>query len=339
MNNLLKQDALEVLKNININWFKDKKILITGASGLLGINLISMLKQSELSFKCLVIINNTPELFFLNLIKDDDRFICNKCDLTEGLDTCLCYDVIFHLATYGQPAKIFSKNQIENQIKTITLNTEVVINLFKHLKLDGKFIFLSTSEVYQGLQGKHKEENIGTTTPQHVRACYIEAKRCGEAICNIYKNQGYNVKVIRLCLGYGMGVKITDRRVMNSFIFRALTDKKIDLMDSGSATRTYCYATNVLEMILNIMINGEDLVYNVGGEEIVSIKQLALNIGEILNVPISIPKTDDEIKGASNAVILNIDKYINEFSKPNFIDINEGLKRTIDWWKSQLGIN
>ena len=92
-------------------------------------------------------------------------------------------------------------------------------------------------------------------------------------------------------------------------------------------------------MILNIMIDGKDLVYNVGGEEIVTIKQLAINIGDILNVPVLIPEIDDEVKGAPNAVVLNIDKYIDEFSKPNLIDINEGLKRTIDWWKSQLGIN
>ena len=335
MNNLLKQDALEVLRNIDINWFEGKNILITGSSGLLGIQLLSILKYSNINFNCFALINSKPEKFFLDLIDNDGRFNYGKYDLANEIGKLGGnYDAIFHFATYGQPFKF-----MENQISTIKINTNATIELFGKLKPKGKFIFLSTSEIYSGLTGKHKESDIGTSTPEHPRACYIEAKRCGETICNIYKNQGYDVKVIRLCLGYGMGVKITDKRVINSFIFRALTDKSIKLMDSGNAIRTYCYVTNVLEMILNIMINGKDLVYNVGGEEIISIKQLAINIGDILNVPVLIPEIDDEVKGAPNAVVLNIDKYIDEFSKPNLIDINEGLKRTIDWWKSQLGIN
>ena len=80
-----------------------------------------------------------------------------------------------------------------------------MMNLFKYLRPNGKFLFMSTSEIYSGLEGKHCETQIGTTTTEHERSCYIEAKRCGEAICNIYKNIGYNVKVIRLCLGYGIG--------------------------------------------------------------------------------------------------------------------------------------
>ena len=332
---LLKQDAFDVLGSINIDWFQGKNILITGASGLLGIQLISAFKQSKLDFKCVVMINSNPELFFTDLI-EDSRFMCDQCDLTNGLNKILCYDAIFHLATYGQPAKIFSKDQMENQIKTIELNTAVVIDLFKYLKPDGKFVFLSTSEVYSGLTGKHKETEIGTTNPEHPRACYIEAKRCGEAICNIYKNQGYDVKIIRLCLGYGIGVKSTDRRVLNTFIHKALTEGAIRLLDSGNATRAYCYVSDVIEMILNIMLDGRYLVYNVGSDEITSIKQLAFYIGAILNVPITIPEMDNKLEGATNAVTLDINRYIDEFGIPDFVSMKEGLERTITWWECLL---
>lgn len=340
MIDLLKQDAEELSNKIDLKELDGKSILITGASGLLGINLISLLKYSGIDFQCTALFNSQPEKHFLKL--HDPRFTYWMHDLAE-VDFSKIedrFDVIFHFATYGQPNKMFSKSPTFEmtivQLNTIKLNTQVVMNLFKLLKTNGKFIFMSTSELYNGLSGKHKESEIGTTTTEHDRACYIESKRCGEAICNVYKNQGYDVKIIRLCLGYGIGVKITDKRALNNFVFNALTDNKINLLDSGDAIRTYCYVSDVLEMIINIMLHGKELIYNVGGEEIITIKQLADKIGEILNIPVSVPSVENKACGATSGVSLDMSRYMNEFGQKDFICIEDGLKKTIEWFRKLL---
>ena len=239
----------------DLEWFEDKKILITGATGLLGINLMLLLKSTKYNFKCVLNYCNEPEKFFLDIMqKYDDRFECVRSDLTNIFPFAEYFfgegfDIIFHFATYGQPSKIFTNHVNPNQLKTIKLNTEVVNKLFRVLKDGGKFIFMSTSEVYNGLGRIVDENDIGSTKPDDFRGCYIESKRCGEAICNYYKNVGFDVKIIRLCLGYGAGVKLWDKRALNNFIYNGLVNNKIELLDKGEAVRTYCYISDVMIMM------------------------------------------------------------------------------------------
>ena len=327
----------------DLSYFEDKTILITGASGLIGSQLINILSSTNYSFVCDCIINSKLEKWLDAVTKNDKRFEYCEIDLASWKDYDFSprnyYDVIIHFATYGQPNIVFDKRNPQNQLKTIELNTTATIKLFKLLKPNGKFLFMSSSEVYQGLEGIHKEEDIGTTTTTHSRSCYIEAKRCGEAVCNIYKEGGCNVKIVRLCLAYGAGVKRTDKRVLNKFIFEALTENKISLLDDGSAMRTYCYVTDVINMSLNILLHGKSFIYNVGGIERTTIKQIALNVGNVLKVPVVMPKdNDNKVTGASIETRLDISKYLKEFKKENgmhknFVPFNIGLKKTIEWCK------
>ena len=337
MNELFKEDN-EILKNrIDINCFKNKKILITGATGLIGINLISFLESiNDDDISVYIIHKNDLEFYFRG------RFYKLQKDLTEiDLNSYVDknhFDIIFHLATYGQPRKMFSKNLsndiLQTQLNTINLNTKVIMNLFEVLKPGGKFLFMSTSELYQGLDGDLTEDKIGTTNTIHPRSSYIEAKKCGETICNIYNNMGYDVKILRLCLAYGIGVKMSDKRVLNDFITKAMNEGEIRLLDKGIAQRSYCYASDILEMMFNILFKGKDLIYNVGGIEDISISELATKISNKLNVNLVIPEIEDNATiGAVQNVKLNIDKYINEFGNKKFVSIDNGINKTIKWFE------
>ena len=94
--------------------------------------------------------------------------------------------------------------------------------LIKLLKPKGKFLFISSSEIYSGIKDKIISENFsGVTTPEHIRACYIESKRCGETIVNEFRKERIKAVSARLCLAYGPGFKINDERVLSQFIKRA----------------------------------------------------------------------------------------------------------------------
>ncbi len=272
-------------------------IAIFGAFGLIGTNLTEVMPK------------------FI-----DAKVTRIKCDeIPQNLEKA---DIIVYASGYGQPLKFTA-----DKIRTMEINTSSVIKAFQYLKPNGKFLYISTSEVYSGAIPPYREDWLGTTTPQHPRACYIEGKRCGEAICTAFKEQGFDVKIARLSLAYG-ACKLGDTRVLNQFIEQGLNGE-IRLKDKGEAIRTYLYVEDACELLWKILLNGKDVVYNVGGFSKLSIKELAQEIGELMNANVIIPTTNTELKGAPQDVSLDMTKTLKEFNQ-TFTPLHEGLRRTIN---------
>lgn len=235
------------------------------------------------------------------------------------------YDMIIHGAGYGQPLRF-----TEDKIRTIRINTDTTERLFGYLKEGGKFLFISTSEVYSGAIPPYQEDTLGTTTPEHPRACYIEGKRCGEAICIAYKEQGFDVKIARLALAYGPA-NLGDTRVLNQFIEQGLTGE-IRLMDSGTAVRTYCYVEDAVELMWKILTQGKGTVYNVGGFSTVTIAELAQEIGRIMGAKVVIPDAGTALGGSPQNVMLDMTRTLREFDQ-RFTTLDKGLRKTISQYK------
>lgn len=281
-----------------------KRIIVTGAYGLVGSNICKTLERVF------------PELELIKVKFDE-------LNITEDLPV----DFIIHAAGYGQPSK-FSKDKLA----TIEINTTYTNKLFSMLKPGGKFLFISSSEVYSGAQPPYKETDIGTTNPQHPRACYIESKRCGEAIVMAHRERGVDAKIARLALAYGPGTKRGDGRVLYQFIEQALETKTINLLDKGDAVRTYCYIDDAVEMLIKILFFGEQSVYNVGGTSTVTIKQLAEKIAELIP-DTKIVLGEAGLDGAPQDVKVCLDRITEEFPI-QFVPLETGLKNTIEWQKS-----
>ena len=134
---------------------------------------------------------------------------------------------------------------------------------------------------------------------------------------------------------YGPGISIHDKRVLGNFLNKALTKKSIDLLDSGEQERTWLYVSDCVVMLLNILLYGNSFIYNVGGQELVSIKRLAEIICELTGSKCSLPKKTEGVYmiSAPDRVKLDISKVMSEFKFKNFVDLKEGLSRTIEWNK------
>lgn len=311
-----------LLKDIPIELLENKRILITGSTGLAGTHFLYAFEEAHkrgigLEVVALVHRDIPPHL---------DRF--KHSDFIEFNDKPQKSDIIIHASTYAQPQKFMN-----NQADTIALNTTTTnLLLSKYLKPNGKFLFLSSSEVYSGLDNPpFTEDQIGTTGPYHPRACYIEGKRCGEAIVNAYRHNGVDAKSIRLCLAYGDGTRADDQRAMSTFIRKALTNKRIELMDDGSAVRTYCYIGDAVNMMLRILLEGKKAVYNVGGESTMTICNLVRMIGDATGATVIIPSNKDSGMGSPAKVSLTNYNYIEEFGQRDFISFEYGLSKTIEY--------
>jgi nucleoside-diphosphate-sugar epimerase len=331
---LILEDAQLVFEKVDYGEIADRSILITGASGLIGTHFLASLNylkaKINLPFKTYCVIHSNPTEYFKDIAGFEGSEILQG-DLTD-INFCRKLpkaDFIIHAAGYGQPGKFLS-----DPVRTIKLNTSVLFELFEKVSNGGKLLFLSTSEVYAGLShSPYRETDIGSTNTNHPRACYIEAKRCGEAICNSYRQKGIEAKSSRLSLAYGPGTKKGDRRVINEFIHKGLKGE-ISLLDQGRAKRTYCYVSDAIEIMWNVLFKGSDAIYNVGGFSKITIKDLAQKIGDYLNVPVTLQTNVREgLIGAPEDVFLDISKAEREFNKKRYVDLTNGLIKTIKWQK------
>jgi len=332
----LDSDAAKIHKHINFKEMKNKSILITGATGLVGLYFLLSLKKVYVKYNIsITIIHNSKIDSILNNFFDFSKIKCIQADITDIdflNDELSFYDYIIHSAGYGQPGKF-----LENKIKTIELNTTTTNFLIKCLTTNGKFLFISSSEVYSGLSSNQVETNVGTTNPSHNRACYIEGKICGETICNIHRESGRNIKVARLSLTYGPGTRSGDKRMLSNFIEKALVEKKIELIDSGDSTRTLLYVADSIIMMWNILFNSTDILYNVGGESTTKIYGLAKKVGANLDVKVIRPASDKKLKGSPEFVKINNSKYYKEFGKFQLESLESGIDKTIKWQKLLYG--
>jgi nucleoside-diphosphate-sugar epimerase len=228
-------------------------------------------------------------------------------------------------------------------LATIALNTSALIHLDNLLEAGGRALYISSSEVYSGNSFvPHLESYIGTTTPQHPRGAYIEGKRCGEAIAhavNTTSNKTY--KVARVSLSYGPGTRNNDDRVLNHFIRQALTVGGIACKDSGNAGRTYNYVSDCVEMLFNILLRGKHEVYNVAGTSNISIRELANTIATLTGTKATFPDDSNHLGDMSAPALVksSVSLYRSEFGKDKFVDMVDGLTRTIKWQKLLYGKN
>jgi nucleoside-diphosphate-sugar epimerase len=187
------------------------------------------------------------------------------------------------------------------------------------------------------INSPHKVTDIGTTTPFHPRAPYIEGKRIGETITFAAQKRFIDAKIVRLSLLYGPGFKYDDSRVMFEFIKKASVGD-IELLDDGKALRTYCYISDGIELIIRVLLDGEGYLYNIGGHSKVSILEIAELVAKEFNSKVIKGNKINHLN-APNIVEVDTSSTELEFNKTEYVGFSKGLAKTISWYKSNYLTN
>ena len=332
---IISSDIERIISNTDLEFLNNKEVLVTGASGLVGSYFVQTMQMLNENGKgpSRVYVSSKTGIFALD-ISPTVQVLIGDLTNRDFLEKIPNFDVIIHAACYAQPNKF-----LNDPIETLSLNTTSTIELVKKVKSGGKFLFISSSEVYSGLKSApFSESQIGTTNTNHFRSPYIEGKRTGEAVVSAIRNQGkIDAKSIRLSLAYGPGTKINDARVINSFIAQAITSSKIILKDLGNAMRTYCYISDAIEMSFGILNSGLDNVYNVGGNSRITILELANLIASFTNSYVEFTEDKNSgVKGAPDDVWLDMSRTLSLVKKSEFVSLDCGIKNTIKWQKENL---
>lgn len=336
MNNQIADDCAGILGRIGP--LPEGTYLITGATGVIGSYLtkaLSMGEEREMGPVRIHAVSHRPSLD--PWIEDNSAVTRHFGDVSDpdfvaSLPKC---DVVIQAAGYGQPGKFLA-----NPLDTLKLNVIGTMNLINHVENGGQFLYLSSSEVYSGLDAtQYTEEDIGTTTPYHPRAGYIEAKRSGEAVVAAFSRMtGIPAASARVALAYGPGTRRDDSRVLNELVARALQSGYVSLKDSGAARRTYCYVSDAALMLLAIIQSKHSGPVNVGGTSRTTIRDLAKLVADLAGAEFKEP---DEIPtyatGAPDDVSMDLSRVLSFGVVPDWVDLETGLARTISWQRDNLG--
>jgi UDP-glucuronate decarboxylase len=250
-------------------------ILITGGVGFLGSNLCFRLANEGHRLIC---VDNeyTGRLDNVTPLMGRTGFTFIKHDISHPLEVDEPVDQIYNLACPASPVHYQGKAAIFTT-RTCVLGALNMLHLAK--KHGATILQASTSEVYgEPLMHPQKESYRGNVNPIGLRACYDEGKRCAESLFfDYHREEGVDIKVVRIFNTYGPRMNQADGRVVSNFICQALRDEEITIYGDGSQTRSFCYVDDLIEVMVRMMNSSRGFTgpVNIGNPGEFTIKELA----------------------------------------------------------------
>ncbi|WP_017304837.1 UDP-glucuronic acid decarboxylase family protein [Spirulina subsalsa] len=306
------------------------RILVTGGAGFLGSHLIDRLMAAGHEVICLDNFYTGRKRNILHWL-DNPYFELVRHDITEPIR--LEVDQIYHLACPASPVH-YQYNPVKT-IKTNVMGTLNMLGLAKRVK--ARFFLASTSEVY-GDPTVHPqtEDYRGNVNCNGIRACYDEGKRVAETLTYDYHRQnGVDVRVVRIFNTYGPRMLPNDGRVVSNFIVQALQGKPLTVYGDGSQTRSFCYVSDLIEGFIRLMNSDYTDPVNIGNPGEYTILELAQAIQGMINPEAELiyePLPQDDPKQRQP----DITRAKNLLGWEPTVHLQEGLKQTIDYFRDRL---
>jgi dTDP-glucose 4,6-dehydratase len=311
-----------------------KKVLVTGGAGFLGSHLCEKLLEEGFNVLCM---DNflTGRKENIEHLLENPNFTFEKHDVTKFIDVKGALDYIMHFASPASPVD-YHKHPIHT-LKVGALGTYNSLGLAKDK--EATFFLASTSEVYGDPEtNPQNEEYWGHVNPVGPRSVYDEAKRYAEAITMAYHNKhNIDVRIVRIFNTYGPRMRIYDGRALPAFMCQALKNDPITVFGDGSQTRSFCYVDDLINGIYKLLTSDITSPVNIGNPNEISILDFAKEIvdltkskSEIVYKPL--PVNDPKVRRPD---ISKAKKFLNWEPKTSR---EEGLKKVIDYFKSELGI-
>ena len=224
------------------------RVLVTGGAGFIGSHLCERLVRDGHDVLCLDNFFTGSRRNIAHLI-GEPRFELIRHDITQPI--LLEVDRIYNLACPASPIH-YQYNPVKT-IKTSVLGAINMLGLAKRVR--ARILQASTSEVYGDPQvHPQTEEYWGNVNPIGLRSCYDEGKRVAETLMMDYNRQnGVDVRIIRIFNTYGPRMALNDGRVVSNFIVQALRGEDLTVYGKGEQTRSFCFVSDLVEGMTRMM--------------------------------------------------------------------------------------
>lgn len=314
---------------------KNKKIFITGGAGFIANTLIRQLIKDN---RIIVYDNfHRDTLTGSGLATHDNLEIIkgDVLDFDQLSDSMKGTDIVIHAAGIAGIDTV-----IKDPVKTMRVNMMGTANALEAARINGikeRFIDFSTSEVFGSMAFKSSENDQTVSgSAGEARWTYAVSKLAGEHLAHAYYHQ-YKLPVVTIRPFNVYGPGQTGEGAIQVFIKRALLDQDIYINGDGNQIRAWCFVDDFVDCLFRCLENPKAIgqSFNIGNARaITTILGLAEAVCRVL-------KSNSKIvfKPALSADIeLRIPSVEKSYELLGFkarVDLEEGIKRTSDWLKSQ----
>jgi dTDP-glucose 4,6-dehydratase len=310
------------------------KVLITGAAGFIGSHLVDRMLNDGHE---VIAMDNLVTGTIANIAQhqSNTRFQFIFHNVSNHIHVVGHLDWVIHFASPASPI-----DYLDLPIETLKVNSLGTHNtLGLALAKGAKYFLASTSEVYgDPEQHPQKESYWGNVNPVGPRGVYDESKRFAEAITMAYnKKHDLDTRIIRIFNCYGPRLRANDGRVVSNFIDQALRNKPLTIYGTGEQTRSFQYVSDLVEGIVRLLGVKHHEPVNLGNPQERTVLELAELIKELTGTRSEIEfkplPTDDPRRR-----LPDITKAKTLLDWTPGVEIRDGLKQTIAWYKEQLAV-
>lgn len=321
--------------------FVDKKILLTGSTGLIGsffVDLVWFFNLHNEKKIQLTGVNRNVEKARVRFPYIIDKNIAFVGTAVEKFSPCGDgkFDFIIHAASPADPLSF-----AVNPVGTITTNVLGAINLLELSRKHGaKFLFVSTREVYGYIENslRYKEDEFGLIDFNNIRSQYPESKRVSEILCRAYADEyGVEAKIARLGYVYGPTQTEGDSRAAAQFLRNAARGEDIVLKSAGLQKRSWTFVSDCVSALIYVLLSGNEMVYNIADEDSeVSVAEFAELVARVSGTKVvHTQQSAEERKGSSdnNNALLDSTK-LKRLGWKAFFDLKTGIENTVKIYKA-----
>lgn len=308
---------------------KMKTSIVAGGAGFIGSHLCEYLLNKGEQVIC---IDNllTGRKENIDPLIGEKGFTFLRQDIVDQFSIHNDIDYVYHLASPASPI-----DYLKYPIETLKAGSFGTFNLLELARRNNaRFLLASTSEVYGNPQETpQREEYLGNVNTIGVRGVYDEAKRYSEALVMAYHREFSNMKtrMARIFNTFGPGMRLDDGRAVPNFIGQALRGDPITVYGEGTQTRSFCYITDMLDGLYELMMSDYHLPLNLGNPEEMSIIKFAGKIKALCHSGSRIEykplPQDDPLRRKPD-----ITKAQDTLGFHPRVTLEDGLKKTIDWF-------
>ena len=308
--------------------------IVTGGCGFIGSNFVNFL--NEFVADEIVVIDSLTYAANLDHLADSDKIRHIKVDIANNSNNINQIfehnniEAVFHFA-----AESHVDNSITGPSKFVETNIVGTFNLLEATRRHGngcRFVHVSTDEVYGALT--EDGSSFLETKLLEPNNVYSASKASSDLLVRSYNRTfGLDVVTTRCCNNYGPHQDT--EKLLPKVISNALNDVSIPVYGKGDNVREWIYVKDHCRAIWEVYTLGNtNEVYNIGSGIEISNLKLVQNVLTSLDMPFNLIKFVADRPGHDFRYSIDNSKFMSMVSEFEFTDFDEGLKTTIDWYRS-----
>lgn len=304
------------------------RIVVLGAAGFIGTNLIMRLAQN--SSNEIIAVDERFDYFDQCLYKPNVKIIEQKFAYDADFqDIMKKADIVYHLVSTNNPSS--SNMNIGSDIADNVLITVRILDACILEKISN-VVFISSGGTVYGDLVRNPITEYEATNP--INTYGIQKLTIEKILYLYYRMHGIDYRVVRLANPYGPHQRPNGRLgVITTFVYKALNDEELIVYGDGEVVRDYIYIDDAVDGIVNIAsFKSEEKVFNLGSGVGTSVNEIIGIIEKLMGIPLQVEyRQKRSVDVPVN--ILDVTRYKDTFSINEFLNIHDGINKTIEYFK------